>query len=57
MGIPREIAQHNLGSNFLFSSGIKAGPGDYNVDSSLTTKKVHTTAFGKIQPFMPPVKI
>lgn len=45
MGIPREIAHRNAGQNFLFSSGSKAGPGDYDPDTSLVTKKAPAIKF------------
>lgn len=48
MGIPREVAHHNAQQNFLFHSDSKAGPGDYNPETSLTSKKAPTHCFKKI---------
>jgi hypothetical protein len=45
MGIPREIAHQNFGSNFLFSSSTKVGPGDYNPDTSIIEKRAPAISF------------
>jgi hypothetical protein len=45
MGIPREIAHQNFGSNFLFSSNTKVGPGDYNPDTSIIEKRAPAISF------------
>ena len=48
MGIPREVAHMRNQNNPLFNSDNVAGPGDYNVNTDLISKRGPVVGFGKI---------
>ena len=48
MGIPREVAQLNQANNFLYTSAIALGPGEYETSLDPILKKSPSAGFGKL---------